>query len=42
VDAARFAQSGANAQPWEFIVVRDRETINRIVDIYAAEQKEQW
>lgn len=42
VDAARWAQSGANAQPWEFIVVKDKGTINKIVAIYAAEQKEQW
>ena len=29
LDAGRWAMSGANAQPWEFIVVKDRETKER-------------
>ena len=32
LDAAHWAQSGANAQPWEFIVVRNRETIHKMAD----------
>ncbi len=32
LEAARWAMSGANAQPWEFVVVRDKETRQRIVD----------
>ena len=34
LEAARAAPSGGNAQPWEFIVIRDRETRNRIADLY--------
>ncbi|MFC1873141.1 nitroreductase family protein [Chloroflexota bacterium] len=33
LDAARWAQSGANAQPWEFLVVKDKTTINKMADI---------
>jgi nitroreductase len=33
IEAGRWAPSGANSQPWEFIVIKDRETKNRIVDI---------
>lgn len=36
VEAARWAMSGANAQPWEFILVEDRDTI---ATLYAAYQK---
>jgi nitroreductase len=31
IEAARFAPSGANSQPWEFIVIKDRETKDKIV-----------
>jgi len=31
---ARWAPSGGNGQPWEFIVVRDQQTRHRIADIY--------
>jgi len=34
LDCARWAPSGGNGQPWEFIVVRDRQTRHRIADIY--------
>lgn len=34
LEAARAAPSGGNAQPWEFIVIRDRETRMRIADLY--------
>ena len=46
LEAARWAMSGANAQPWEFIVIDDPGVRGRIVDswleprkeVYAAEQ----
>ena len=34
LEAARAAPSGGNAQPWEFIVIRDTEMRNRIADLY--------
>ena len=34
LDCARWAPSGGNGQPWEFLVVRDRQTRHRIADIY--------
>src|SRR3974390_242532 len=34
LEAARSAPSGGNAQPWEFIVIRDRETRYRIADLF--------
>ncbi len=42
IEASRWAQSGANAQPWEFIVVKDKQTIHKIADIYAEQQKQTW
>ena len=33
IEAARWAPSGANSQPWEFIVVKDKGIKDRIVDI---------
>lgn len=33
IEVARWAPSGANSQPWEFIVLKDREVKDRIVDI---------
>jgi 5,6-dimethylbenzimidazole synthase len=30
IEAARFAPSGANSQPWEFIVIKHKETKDRI------------
>lgn len=40
IEAARWAPSGANSQPWEFLVVKDQETKDKIVDIvnYSREQ----
>ncbi|MCX7680081.1 MAG: nitroreductase family protein [Spirochaetes bacterium] len=35
LDAARFAPSWANVQPWEFIVVRDKSIIERITNTYS-------
>lgn len=34
LDCARWAPSGGNGQPWEFVIIRDRETRHRIADIY--------
>jgi len=39
LDAARHSPSGANAQPWHFIVIRDRETKQKIADYFTAEQR---
>jgi nitroreductase len=33
IEAARYAPSGANSQPWDFIVVKDQEIKDRIVSI---------
>ncbi len=33
IEAARFAPSGANSQPWEMVVVKDKATKDKIVDI---------
>jgi 5,6-dimethylbenzimidazole synthase len=30
IEAARFAPSGANSQPWEFVVIKDKESRDRI------------
>ncbi len=42
LEAARFAQSGGNAQPWEFIVVKDKETKKRIVELVAEAHRYNW
>jgi 5,6-dimethylbenzimidazole synthase len=39
LEAARHAPSGANAQPWQFVVVRDRDTKQKIADYFVAEQR---
>jgi 5,6-dimethylbenzimidazole synthase len=39
LDAARHAPSGANAQPWHFIVVTKPETKKQIADYFVAEQR---
>lgn len=39
LEAARHAPSGANAQPWHFIVVRDQGVKRRIADYFVAEQR---
>jgi nitroreductase len=38
VDAARHGPSGANAQPWHYIVVTDPELKRQIADYFVAEQ----
>jgi nitroreductase len=40
IDAAASAPSGANRQPWRFVVVRDPETKRRIREGAEAEEKE--
>ncbi len=36
-EAARLAPSGANSQPWEFIVTRDRAKMRKVRQIYSHE-----
>jgi nitroreductase len=36
LDTARFAPSGANAQPWRVVVVKDAERRRRLRDLYLA------
>ena len=37
LEAARWAMSGANGQPWEFVVVKNPESRVRIADVVADE-----
>ena len=39
LEAARHGPSGANAQPWHFVVVRDQDVKNQITDYFVAEQR---
>jgi len=39
LEAARHAPSGANAQPWHFIVVSDQDIKSRIADYFVSEQR---
>lgn len=39
IEAARWAPSGANSQPWELIVVRKKELRERIVDFFKEQQE---
>jgi nitroreductase len=39
LEAARHAPSGANAQPWHFVVVTDRAKKQAIADYFVAEQR---
>lgn len=34
IEAARWAPSGANAQPWEFIIIKNQETRNKMAELY--------
>ncbi len=36
IEAARWAPSGANSQPWEFVVVRDQEMKHRLAGFFPA------
>ncbi len=40
LEAARWAPSGANTQPWEFVVTRDREKMKKVRQIYSDEWKQ--
>ena len=40
LEAARWAPSGANTQPWEFVVTRDREKRKKVRQIYSDEWKQ--
>jgi nitroreductase len=42
LEVARWAMSGANAQPWEFIVVKDHEMRKKIVEAREATQIENY
>lgn len=42
LEAARWAMSGANAQPWEFVVVRDTEIRKKIADSWLEPHREVW
>ena len=39
LEAARHAPSGANAQPWHYIVIRDPEVKQVIADYFVKEQR---
>jgi nitroreductase len=34
LECARWAPSGSNGQPWEFVIVKDKDTRHKIADIY--------
>src|ERR1039458_7889011 len=38
LDAARHAPSGANAQPWHFIVITNQDLKNKIMEYFREEQ----
>ena len=40
LDCARWAPSGGNGQPWEFIVVREKETRHKIADYYLKQMEQ--
>ena len=42
LEAARWAMSGANGQPWEFIVVKNQETKDKIVELFEGVQDLKW
>ncbi len=42
LEAARWAMSGANGQPWEFVVVKDQKAKDRMADSYMEVRKEQF
>jgi len=39
LEAARWSPSGANSQPWEFIVIKDKATKNKIVELHKEHAK---
>jgi nitroreductase len=40
LEAARWAPSAGNSQPWEFLVIRDRQTREHIADLYKHQLKD--
>jgi nitroreductase len=40
LDCARWAPSGGNGQPWEFIIVRDQGTRHKIADYYMKQMEQ--
>jgi 5,6-dimethylbenzimidazole synthase len=40
LDCARWAPSGGNAQPWEFVIVRDRAMRYKIADCYLKQMEQ--
>ena len=40
LEAARWAPSGGNSQPWEFIVIRDPEIRDKIANLYKAQMRD--
>ncbi|MFP4400118.1 MAG: nitroreductase family protein, partial [Desulfonatronovibrio sp.] len=44
LEAAMMAPSAGNAQPWQFVICRDKETMARIKEInpYAAMAEQAW
>jgi 5,6-dimethylbenzimidazole synthase len=38
IEAGRWAPSGANIQPWEFLVIRDRELVKRLGEVLKSEK----
>jgi 5,6-dimethylbenzimidazole synthase len=40
LDCARWAPSGGNGQPWEFVVVRDQATRYKIADFYMKQMEQ--
>jgi len=40
LEAARWAPSGANTQPWEFVITRDRNKMTKVREIYSAEWRQ--
>jgi nitroreductase len=42
LEAGRWAMSGANGQPWEFVVVKDLKTKNKIYDFFVENRSRLW
>jgi 5,6-dimethylbenzimidazole synthase len=40
LEAARWAPSAGNSQPWEFLIIRDRETREKIVEIFKTQMRD--
>lgn len=34
LESAMYAPSGGNAQPWDFVVIRDKDTLNKITQVH--------